>query len=93
MRDRRSRSMPAARAHLLLGMALARSGAHAEALASFDCAIAITPDRADVHGNRGDALVALGSEVEAVASYDRALALDPAEVETWCNRGAPCMSA
>src|SRR5262249_33067765 len=54
----------------------------------FDRALAIAPNLADAHGNRGDALVALGREVEAVASYDRALARNPGEVATWCNRGA-----
>jgi predicted O-linked N-acetylglucosamine transferase (SPINDLY family) len=77
-----------ARAHLLLGMALARLGRVDEALASFDQAIACDPGLADAHGNRGDVLAALGRQGEAVESYDRALAIAPDQFETWCNRGA-----
>jgi len=77
-----------ARAHLLLGMALARLKRPHEALASFDCALAQAPDLADAHGNRGDALAALGRQSEAVASYDRALAIAPDSIDNWWNRGA-----
>jgi tetratricopeptide (TPR) repeat protein len=75
-----------ARAHTLLGMALAGAGRHAEALNSLDRAIAL--GAADAHGSRADALVALGRLAEAVDSFDRALARDPASVADWCNRGA-----
>ncbi|MEA2988427.1 MAG: protein O-GlcNAc transferase [Alphaproteobacteria bacterium] len=77
-----------ARAHELLGMALARLGRREDALASFDAAIARAPERADAHANRGDVLAELGRRDEAVASYDRALALAPDSVDNWCNRGA-----
>lgn len=77
-----------ARAHVLLGMALAQFGQWCEALASFDAAIACDPDNVGAHGNQGDALVALGRQTEAIASYDRALTLKPQSVENWCNRGA-----
>jgi tetratricopeptide (TPR) repeat protein/ADP-heptose:LPS heptosyltransferase len=75
-----------ARFHTLLGMALSNIGRHAEALASFDQAIAL--GAADAHGSRADALVALGRLAEAVESFDRALAHDPSSVADWCNRGA-----
>jgi tetratricopeptide (TPR) repeat protein len=75
-----------ARFHTLLGMALSSAGRHAEALESFDRAIAL--GAADAHGSRADALVALGQLAEAVGSYDRALAHDPSSVADWCNRGA-----
>ena len=77
-----------ARTHLLLGMALARSGAHDEALTSFDQAITIAPDLADAHGNRADVLVELGRHAEAIESYDRAVSIAPQSLENWCNRGA-----
>jgi protein O-GlcNAc transferase len=77
-----------ARAHNLLGMALARLGRPQEALASFDLAIAYAPELADAHGNRGDVLAELGRPADAVASYDRALQIAPDSIETWCNRGA-----
>jgi tetratricopeptide (TPR) repeat protein len=75
-----------ARFHTLLGMALSNVGRHAEALASFDQAIAL--GAADAHGSRADALVSLGQLSDAVESFDRALAHDPASVPDWCNRGA-----
>jgi tetratricopeptide (TPR) repeat protein len=75
-----------ARAHALLGMALARVDRHADALKSLDRAIAL--GAADAHGSRADTLVALGRLAEAVDSFDRALARDPASVADWCNRGA-----
>src|SRR5262245_3258656 len=75
-----------ARFHTLLGMALSNTGHHAEALASFDRAIAL--GAADAHGSRADALVALGRLADAVEGFDRALAHDPASVPDWCNRGA-----
>src|SRR6266545_1991153 len=75
-----------ARFHTLLGMALSSAGRHAEALESFEQAMAL--GAADAHGSRADALVALGRLAEAVESFDRALAQDPSSVADWCNRGA-----
>src|SRR6266545_20034 len=75
-----------ARAHRLLGRALAQIGRPQESLASLDRAVAL--GAADDPGSRADALVALGRLAEAVASFDRALALDPNSVADWCNRGA-----
>src|SRR5262245_63285769 len=75
-----------ARFHTLLGMALSNIGRHAEALASFDQAIAL--GAADAHGGRADALVTLGRLAEAVESFDRALVHDASSVADWCNRGA-----
>src|SRR5215467_13128103 len=74
-----------ARFHTLLGMALSNIGRAAEALDSFDQAIALG---ADAHGSRADALMALGRLTDAVESFDRALERDPASVTDWCNRGA-----
>jgi tetratricopeptide (TPR) repeat protein len=76
------------RTHLLLGMALAQSGALGEALTSLDCAIALAPDLADAHGNRADVLVELRRPLEAIESYDRALRLAPQSFPNWCNRAA-----
>jgi tetratricopeptide (TPR) repeat protein len=75
-----------ARFHTLLGMALSNVGRHAEALDSFDQAIAL--GAAEAHGGRADALVALGRLADAVESFDRALAHDPSSAVDWCNRGA-----
>jgi tetratricopeptide (TPR) repeat protein len=75
-----------ARFHTLLGMALSEVVRHAEALDSFDQAIAL--GAADAHGGRADALVALGRLADALESFDRALAHDPSSAVDWCNRGA-----
>jgi predicted O-linked N-acetylglucosamine transferase (SPINDLY family) len=90
------RSAPAVRArvharspeaHLKRALAQARQNRHAEALASFDQALALQPDHAEAHYRRGNALRALGRNEEAVASYDRALALKSGYVEAFNNRG------
>ena len=43
----------------------------AEALASYDKAIALKPDYAQAHNNRGAALRDLKRPAEALASYER----------------------
>ena len=48
-----------------------------EALASYDRAVALRPNHADAHNNRGQVLRELERYEEALASYDRALALRP----------------
>jgi predicted O-linked N-acetylglucosamine transferase (SPINDLY family) len=58
-----------------------------EALASYDRALALKPDYAQAHYNRGDTLHLLNRLDEALASYDRALALRPDYAEAHYNRG------
>ena len=65
---------------------LGNLGRHAEALASFDKAIAINPDDAYTWNFRGVALHGLGRYAEAVGSYDRALAINPGYTEVKQNR-------
>ena len=48
-----------------------------EALASYDKAIALKPDYAEAHNNRGNALMDLKHPTEALASYDRRLRSSP----------------
>ena len=50
---------------------------YAEAVASYDKAIAINPNDANTWYNRGIALNNLGRYSDAVDSYDRAIAIDP----------------
>ena len=57
------------------------------ALASYDRALALRPDHAQAHYNRGNILYELRRFEEAVAGYDRALALQPDHAETLSNRG------
>jgi len=71
----------------LLGTVQYRGGRHAEALASYDAALALTPDHAETHSNRGSALKELRRHAEALASYDRALAIAPGFAEAHYNRG------
>src|SRR5665213_1217164 len=64
-------------AHRDLGNALQQLRRFDEALASYDRALALKSDLADVHNNRGIALARLQRRDEALASYDRAIALKP----------------
>src|SRR5580704_403962 len=76
-----------ARSHVILGRALHALGFHGDALASFERAIALTPELAPAHANRADVLSKTGRNAEALDSYDRALALAPDSVADWMNRG------
>jgi len=58
------------------------------AVASCDEAIALKPDYAEAHNNRGDALFELKRLKEALASYDRAVSIKPDYVEAFNNRGS-----
>ena len=57
------------------------------ALANYDRALAVRPDHADAHYNRGFVLQGLNLLDEALASYDRALAVKPDYVDAIYNRG------
>ena len=65
--------------------------ASAEALASYDKAIALKPDFAEAYSNRGNALMDLKRPEEALASYERAIALKPDYAEAHYNRGNTLM--
>jgi Tfp pilus assembly protein PilF len=71
----------------LLGVVQSRLGRSKEALASYDRALAIKPDYAQVLTNRGVALWDLKRFDEALASYDKALAIKPDYAEALINRG------
>ncbi|XWK91314.1 MAG: tetratricopeptide repeat protein [Phormidium sp.] len=57
------------------------------AIASYDKALAIQPDKHEAWNNRGIALGNLGRFEEEIASYDKALAIQPDKHEAWYNRG------
>lgn len=61
-----------------LGLCLQLLDRHEEAVEAFEAAIAIMPDLAPAHANRGESLVELARLVEAGDAYRTALALDPA---------------
>ena len=58
-----------------------------EALISLDLAIALQPDNARAHNNRGVVLHGLMHDDEALASHDKATALKPEYAEAHYNRG------
>ena len=71
-----------------MGLALEELKRPAEALASFDSAIALMPDLALAHYNRGGTLTSLQRPDEALDSYERAIALQPDFVEAHANRAS-----
>jgi predicted O-linked N-acetylglucosamine transferase (SPINDLY family) len=73
--------------HYNRGNALQRAGNFAQALASYDAALAIRPDWVEALTNRGVALRNLKRAEDAVESYDSALALQPTYVLALINRG------
>ncbi|MEW5855942.1 MAG: tetratricopeptide repeat protein, partial [Cyanobacteriota bacterium] len=80
---------PGYRATLLLNLGdlLAAGKEYEEAIASYDQALKIKPDKDEAWFNRGIALKNLGRLEEAVASYDQALKIKPGKDEAWNNRG------
>jgi|GEM_PF-244048 len=71
-----------------LGLCLARSGRHAEGLASLGAAIAINPLFAPAHYNRGWTLQAMGDLDRAAGAYRRAVELDPRHAQALGNLAA-----
>ena len=68
-------------------MGLAALGRFEEAIAACDKAIALAPDFAAAHTNRGNALRTLTRLEEALASYDRVIGLTPDSGEAHFCRG------
>jgi tetratricopeptide (TPR) repeat protein len=66
-----------AEAHSNRGNALQELKRFEEAIASYDCALALRRDLAEAHSNRGNALKELGRFDDALASYERALTVQP----------------
>lgn len=78
----------AARAH-----ALARGGDPAGAIADFDSAIALQPDRSEFIGDRGFADHSLGDYARAIQDYDAALAINRDDARVLTNRGGAYCAA
>ena len=79
-----SRSMP--EAYNNRGVAQAKLGRHASALADYDQAIRLQPESAEPYYNRGSARERRGQYEEAIADYDQAIILQPGDVEAYRNR-------
>jgi tetratricopeptide (TPR) repeat protein len=62
-------------------------GLYAQAQANFERALAVRPDHAEAHFNRGVSLHVLKRYEEALASYDRSLELRPDDAKTFNERG------
>jgi len=77
----------------ILGAANARMGQTETALACYDRALAIKPDFAEVHNNRGNVLSRLGQHDEAIASFRRALQIKPEYAEAHNNLGVALYDA
>ena len=71
----------------LLGVIHYQRGEREAAIRQIDAALAVNPDVAAAHNNRGSALNDLGRAEEALASYDRAIVLKPDYAEAHYNRG------
>jgi len=75
-------------AHSNLGNILKNNGEVAGAIASFQRALEINANIAELHNNLGSALQELGRIEEAIACYIRALAINPDFAEAYCNLGS-----
>ena len=73
--------------HSHLGNVLRGLKRPADALQSYERALALKPDYAEAHYSRGNALSDLKRHAEALESYERALALRPDLAEAYNNRG------
>jgi protein O-GlcNAc transferase len=69
------------------GNMLRKQRRYADALASYEEAIAREPHHIDAFLQRGNALQALARFAEALASYDRVIALKPDHADAFYNRG------
>ena len=59
-----------------------------QAIASYDKAVEIKPDKDEAWNNRGIALGKLGRLEQAIVSYDKVLAIKPDNNEAWLNRAS-----
>lgn len=75
----------------LLGIIHSRRGNFAAALGAFDKALALRPDDADLHNNRGGALTGAKRYEDAVKAYDKALEIRPDYASAHNNRGCVLM--
>ncbi len=69
------------------GNALFNLGRFDDAIASYNKALEIKPDKDEAWYKRGNALFNLGRFDDAIASYNKALEIKPDKDEAWNNRG------
>ena len=68
-------------AHVNRGVLLRELERHAEALVSFDRALALRSESREILYNRANSLQSVGRSSEALQNYDALLAADPAAIE------------
>jgi predicted O-linked N-acetylglucosamine transferase (SPINDLY family) len=78
---------PTAKAFNDHGNALLELDGAAQALKSYNRAIALDPRFAEAFNNRGNALARLNQVKEAVASFDKAVSINPGYARAYYNRG------
>lgn len=71
----------------ILATAQARLARFEDAIATYDRALKLAPDRADTHGNKGNVLLAAGNIAAAEASFRRVLDLRPNDPVALNNLG------
>jgi tetratricopeptide (TPR) repeat protein len=69
------------------GCTLCEQSQFAQALDSFDQALALDNTYCTAWNNRANALCGLNRQADALAAYDRAVALNPQYHQAWFNRG------
>jgi predicted O-linked N-acetylglucosamine transferase (SPINDLY family) len=74
-------------AHMNLGLALAKTDAHAKAVDSFTAAIRVNPRYAKAFNSRGNSFAALDDLQMATLDYERAAQLNPTYAEAFVNAG------
>ncbi|WP_204140977.1 tetratricopeptide repeat protein [Halomicronema sp. CCY15110] len=70
-----------------IGNGLYEAGRYEEAIAAYDAALNIKPDKDEALYNKGNALSDLGRYEEAIAAYDAALNIKPDKDEALYNKG------
>jgi tetratricopeptide (TPR) repeat protein len=63
------------------------SGSYIEAISLYDRALAMNPESADSHNDRGLALFYTGDTASALDSFKRANAADPGFIHAWLSTG------
>lgn len=87
-RDRLHRQWQSAEDWVQQGKKLCCQGQYEEAIAAYDTAIAMTPNRGDeAWFHRGNTLCFLQRYEEAIAAYDKSLEIQPYRGEVWYSRG------
>jgi tetratricopeptide (TPR) repeat protein len=77
----------AAQAMLIQGNFLSSARRYEEAIAFYDRAVEIKPDKYEAWSNRGNSLLTLGRYEEAIKSYNKSIDINPDCYEAWLGRG------